>query len=65
MFLDYFKDSNQSQSTQINTQNNFIQINGTVLSQETIKNLNPEQLAQMEAIIKTAIPQPETIILKE
>ena len=54
-----------SNNTLIQTQNNYIQINGTVLSQDNIKRLNPEQLEQMEAIIKTAIPQPETIILKK
>ena len=31
-------------NTLIQNQNNFIQINGTVLSQESIKSLNPEQL---------------------
>jgi NADH-quinone oxidoreductase subunit B len=39
-------------STLIQNQNNFIQINGTVLSQETIKNLNPEQLNTIEGILK-------------
>lgn len=33
-------------------QNNFIQINNTVLSQEKIKSLNPDQLSQIEAIVK-------------
>lgn len=40
----------------IQNQNNYIQINGTVLSQETIKHLNPEQLKTIETILKTAIP---------
>lgn len=44
-------------STLIQNQNNFIQINGTVLSQETIKNLNPEQLNTIESILKTALPE--------
>jgi hypothetical protein len=43
----------------IQNQNNYIQINGTVLSQETIKHLNPEQLNSIEVILKTALPQPE------
>jgi hypothetical protein len=38
----------------IQQQNNFIQINGTVLSQESIQHLNKEQLNQIESIIKTA-----------
>jgi hypothetical protein len=42
---------------QQNTQNNYIQINGTVLSQETIKHLNPEQLTAIENILKVALPQ--------
>jgi hypothetical protein len=37
-----------------NTQNNFIQINQTKLSQETIKQLSLDQLNQIEAIINTA-----------
>lgn len=41
-------------NTLIQNQNNYIQINGTVLSQETVKNLNPEQLEIIETILKTA-----------
>lgn len=41
-------------NTLIQNQNNYIQINGTVLSQETIKHLNPEQLNTIETILKTA-----------
>lgn len=48
-----------SNNTLIQNQNNYIQINGTVLSQETIKNLSPEQLNTIETILKTAIPQPD------
>jgi predicted transcriptional regulator len=48
---------NNQSNTSIKTQNNFIQINGTVLSQETIKQLNPEQLNTIENILKTALPQ--------
>jgi hypothetical protein len=42
-------------NTLIQNQNNFIQINGTVLSQESIKSLNPEQLNSIESILKTAM----------
>ena len=45
-----------SNNTQIQTQNNFIQINGRVLSQENIKHLNPEQLNNIETILQTALP---------
>lgn len=44
-------------NTLVQNQNNYIQINGTVLSQETIKNLNPEQLNTIETILKTALSQ--------
>lgn len=50
---------NQS-GVNINTQNNYIQINQTKLSQETIKQLSPEQLNQIEAVLQTvsnAIPK--------
>ncbi|UWX60380.1 hypothetical protein N0B40_18515 [Chryseobacterium oranimense] len=39
--------------TLIQNQNNYIQINGMVLSQETVKNLNPDQLKTIEGILKT------------
>lgn len=42
-------------NTLIQNQNNYIQINGTVLSQESIKSLNPEQLNSIECILKTAM----------
>lgn len=45
--------------TFIQNQNNFIQINGTVLSQETVKQLNPEQLNSIEAVLKSANVQKE------
>lgn len=43
-------------NTLIQTQNNFIQINGTVLSQEALQQLSPEQLNNLEAMLKTALP---------
>ena len=46
---------NRANNTLIKTQNNFIQINGTVLSQEAIKQLKPEQLNSIEAILKNAL----------
>ena len=48
-------------NTLIQNQNNYIQINGTVLSQETIKHLNSEQLNSIETILKTALPQASTV----
>jgi len=38
-------------ATQIKNQNNYIQINGTVLDQDRIKRLSPEQLTQIEKIV--------------
>lgn len=38
-------------ATLIKNQNNYIQINGTVLSQDIIKQLSPEQLNQIEGIL--------------
>lgn len=51
-------------NTLIQNQNNYIQINGTVLSQETIKHLNPEQLNTIETILKTALPEPKELDVK-
>lgn len=48
-------------NTLIQNQNNYIQINGTVLNQDVIKNLNAEQLNSIETILKTALPQPSLI----
>ena len=44
-------------STFIQNQNNYIQINGTVLSQETIKHLTPEQLNTIETILKNSMQE--------
>lgn len=57
-----FMNNGQSQNnTLIKTQNNYIQINGTVLSQESLKQLSPEQLNTIETILKTAIPHTEVL----
>ena len=45
-----------SNNTLIQNQNNYIQINGIVLSQEAVKNLNQDQLNTIENILKTAQP---------
>jgi hypothetical protein len=45
----------QLNNTMIQNQNNYIQINGTVLSQETIRQLNAEQMNSIESILKTAV----------
>ena len=43
-------------STIINQQNNYVQINKTVLSQQTLLQLPPEQLIRIEEIIKSLAP---------
>ena len=37
----------------IGTQNNYIQINGTILNQDIIKQLTPDKLIQIEEIVKS------------
>jgi hypothetical protein len=44
--------SKQPTGTVVNKQNNYIQINNTILSQETLKQLSVEQLNQIENIVK-------------
>jgi len=56
---------NNKGSTLIQNQNNYIQINGLVLNQETIKQLKPEQLLLIENILKAAIKENEGVILTE
>jgi hypothetical protein len=41
----------------IHNQNNYIQINGTVLNQRVIEQLNPQQLTQLEKTIKKCISE--------
>lgn len=44
---------NINNNTLIQNQNNYIQIGGTILNQEIIKNLKPEQVRIIEKILKT------------
>jgi hypothetical protein len=43
-------------SSVIRNQNNYIQINNTVLSQESVSKLTPDQLLRIEEVIKGAMP---------
>lgn len=45
------------QNTVVNAQNNYIQINNTILSQENLKALTAEQLNQIENIIRNNGPE--------
>jgi hypothetical protein len=56
---------NNKGNTLIQNQNNYIQINGLVLNQETIKQLKPQQLLLIENILKAAIKENEGVILTE
>lgn len=58
-YIGNLNNNNTIKSTLIQNQNNYIQINGKVLSQETIKHLNPDQLKTIEKILKAALPQHE------
>jgi hypothetical protein len=58
LYFNVIGNLNQAQSsnnTLIQNQNNYIQINGIVLSQETIKHLKPEQLKSIEMILRTMV----------
>ena len=54
LFLEIINNQGEQKppNTLIQNQTNYIQINGTILSQELIKQLSPEQLSQIESIIK-------------
>ncbi|UOU98991.1 hypothetical protein MUU74_03325 [Chryseobacterium daecheongense] len=45
--------NNLNNNTLIQNQNNYIQIGGTILNQEIIQNLKPEQISTIEGILKT------------
>jgi hypothetical protein len=45
----------QTKDTHISNHHNYIQINGTIITEEVIRQLRPEQLSEIEAIIK-ALP---------
>jgi hypothetical protein len=53
LFLD-FTGNSDLQGNNINTQNNYIQINQYKLTQEIIQKLDIEQLNQIESILKTS-----------
>jgi hypothetical protein len=63
--MGFMNNSQSLNNTFIQNQNNYIQINGTVLSQETIKHLKPEQLNTIETILKTALPEPKELEIKK
>jgi DNA-binding transcriptional ArsR family regulator len=44
-------------NTQVQNQNNYIQINNTVITQEIIRHLSSEQLLIIESLLKTILPE--------
>ena len=62
LYFNVMGNLNGQPSNNILIQNqNFIQINGIILSQETIKHLNSEQLNSIETILKAVLPQSEIL----
>jgi hypothetical protein len=56
LYLSFFGQNNiekKQNNTLIQNQNNYIQINGMVLSQEAIEKLSPEQINSIEEVLKT------------
>ncbi len=51
LYLEMVGAINKKQNTVVNEQNNYIQINNTILSQENLKQLTAEQLNQIESFI--------------
>jgi uncharacterized protein YbaP (TraB family) len=51
----------QQSNTVVKSQNNHIQINNTILSQENLKRLSAEQLNQIEHIVAKALPEGKMI----
>ena len=51
LYLEMVGAINKKQDTVVNEQNNYIQVNNTILSQENLKQLSAEQLNQIESII--------------
>jgi len=49
--------NNQQRNTIVSNQNNYIQINNTILSQENLKRLSAEQLNQIESVVAMVLPE--------
>jgi len=60
LYLEAVGATNKRQSnTVVNHQNNYIQINNTILSQENLKRLSAEQLNQIESVVAMVLPEGE------
>lgn len=61
LYLETVGNTNKRQgNTVVNSQNNYIQINNTILSQENLKRLSAEQLNQIESVVTMVLPVGET-----
>ena len=60
-----YSDKFKSNTTRIQNQNNYIQINGTVLSQESLKQLSPEQLNSIETLLNEALHKNNSMSKKD
>ena len=57
LYLETVGATNKRQgNTVVNRQNNYIQINNTILSQENLKRLTAEQLNQIESVVTMILP---------
>jgi DNA-binding phage protein len=58
LYLEAVGATNKGQGiTVVNNQNNYIQINNTILSQENLKRLTAEQLNQIESVVAMVLPE--------
>ena len=60
--MGYLGNGQTPTNTLINTQNNYIQINGNVISQETLKRLSSEQLKKVESLLMNILPEPDKAV---
>jgi hypothetical protein len=58
LYFDVVGNLGTNGSSIVNTQNNYIQINQFKLSQETVQQLTPEQLEQVEIVLKQVVNKP-------
>jgi len=55
-----------AEATTVNpNQNNYIQINGNVITQKTLKKLSPEELKEVETIFLSIFPIPVNVVISK
>jgi hypothetical protein len=56
MYFDILEKTKDPNTTTVyGTQNNYLQINNTIIKQETIRQLSPEQLKQIEEMVEKSL----------